>query len=82
MIWETKYTYLPKYEFTSTSKHGDRFKRKDTRQLRVARMETPCDNISDMKHLILLSHHLDVPVHYSFDEPQTAFIEIIAKESI
>ena len=83
MIWETKYIYLPEYKFTSTNQHGDRFKRKGTKKVQVARMETDCTNILDMQYLILLSHSLNVPVHYNFNsKPQGAFIEVVAKELI
>ena len=82
MTWGKRNIYLPEYEFTSRTKHGDRFKRNGTKQVSVATLETECKNISDMKILILLSHNLNVPVHFNYAEPQMAFIEIVARETI
>ncbi len=83
MTWGKRNIYLPKYKFTSANQHGDRFKRNGTKQVSVATLETECKNIPDMQCLILLSHHLNVPIHYNFDtDPHVAYIEVVAKESI
>ncbi len=82
MQWSKRNIYLNQYKYTSTNQHGDRFKQNGQKTVSVATLETPCDNISDMRMLILLSHHLNVPIHYSFDKPQSAYIEVVAKESV
>jgi len=36
-----------------------------------------------MRTLILLSHHLNVPVHYNFAaKPQIAYIKVVGKEAL
>lgn len=83
MQWPKRNITLPEYEFTNTNQHGDRFKRKSYKHVSVVMLATDCTNIPDMQTLILLSHHLNAPVHYDFDtDPHVAYIEIVAKESI
>ena len=86
MQWDKRSIHLNQYKYTSTNQHGDRFKRNGQKIVSVVTLQTPCDNIADLTTLILFSHHLNVPVHYDFnnnsDEPQFAYIEIVARESI
>lgn len=79
MEWSKKFTYLPQYEYVSTNQHGCRYRKVDSKQLSVAILSADCGNATDLRTLILLSHRLDVPVHYDFDE-QKAFIEVVGKE--
>ena len=83
MTWETKYIYKPVYACTSINQHGSRYKRQGTKQFAIVKLSTECDNTQDMRKLILLSHHLDVPVHYDFDsDPQVAYIELASAQQL
>ncbi len=83
MQWSKEYTYIPQYEYVSTNQYGDRFRNKGQKQLSVACLIAEVGNAYDLRQLILLSHHLNVPVHYDFStDPQTAYIKIVARESI
>lgn len=81
MLWSTKYLYLPEYEFTGTNQHGARYKKIDSKQVSIATLEADYNNANDLKTLVLLSHSLNVPVHYNF-ESSKAWIEIISREAI
>ena len=81
MIWETRYYYAPRYEYVSCNQHGDRFKRKASKRLSIAKLSCEVNNASDLGRLILLSHHLNVPVHYDFDD-HTAFIEVMSSDAV
>jgi len=81
MTWEKNYISVPQYEFTSSNQHGMRYKRIASKRVACARLEAKVTDVIDLRTLILLSHHLSVPVHYNFAEPQTAFIEIVSKEA-
>ena len=83
MKWKKEFTYLNKYKYVSTNQHGDRFRRDGQKRVSVAVLRADWDDETDLRQLILLSHYLGVPVHYDFTtEPQTAYIEIVAKESL
>lgn len=80
MQWSRRNICLPQYKYVSTNQHGDRFKRCGSKQVSVVTMATDCSSTKDMQTLILLSHHLNVPVHYDFDDPQNAHIEVVGRE--
>ncbi len=83
MTWVKTYKYLPQYEYVNTNQHGDRYKRIADKQIGCAKLSADVSDVRDLRDLILLSHFLEVPVHYDFkSEPQTAFIEVAAKEVI
>ena len=83
MTWEKSYKYLPRYEYVSTNQHGDRYKRIADKQISCAKLSADVSDVRDLRDLILLSHFLEAPVHYDFkSDPQTAFIEVAAKEVI
>lgn len=82
MTWTKTYKHIPQYEFTSSNQHGMRYKRIASKLISCARLEADASDVTDMRTLILLSHHLDVPVHFNFDKPQTAYIEVMAKEAV
>jgi len=82
MTWEKSFINIPQYEFASSNQHGMRYKRVNSKCLSCAKLSADVNNAYDMRQLILLSHHLSVPVHYSFDTPQTAYIEIVSKEAV
>ncbi len=83
MLWNKKNTYLEQYEFTGSNQHGMRYKKIASKRVSVATLSADYTNLTDMRQLILLSHHLDMPVRYDFDaDPQQAFIEVVGKEAI
>ncbi len=81
MTWETGYYYASRYEYVSCNQHGDRFKRKAGKRLNIARLSCETTNANDMKRLILMSHTLDVPVHYKFED-HTAYIEVMSSDAV
>lgn len=83
MFWSSKYHYIPRYEYTGTNQHGSRYQKIDDKRLSVARLAAQTDNATDLSKLILLSHNLNVPVHYDFNEkPNQAYIEVVSFEAI
>ncbi|KKN17949.1 hypothetical protein LCGC14_0960570 [marine sediment metagenome] len=83
MTWEKTYKYLPQYEYVSTNQHGDRYRQIADKQISCAKLSANAESANDMRHLILLSHHLNVPVHYVFTiDPQIAYIEVMAREAV
>ena len=83
MTWEKTYVYAPEYEYVSVNQHGMRYRHIRNKQICCAKLSADIEIADDMKRLILLSHHLDVPVHYDFTtNPQTAYIEVAAKEAL
>lgn len=81
MIWGIRYHYLPEYEYVSRNQHGSRFKRVNQKKLNVARLSCKANNSKDLTELILLSHCLDIPVHYDFED-HVAYIEVISIDAL
>jgi hypothetical protein len=81
MIWSKTYHYLPRYEYTSTNQHGVRYKKVESKRVSVATLNAVTDDASELQRLILLSHHLDVPVRYDFKDHK-AFIQVVGKEAL
>ena len=81
MIWETGYYYAPRYKYVSCNQHGDRFKRKGSKRLSIAKLSCKHSDAAGMSHLILMSHSLDVPVHYDFKD-HTAYIEVMSSDAV
>lgn len=83
MTWIKTYVYVPQYEYANINQHGCRYKQIADKQINCVKLLTNWDDVDDMRQLVLLSHFLDVPVHYDFTtDPQTAFIEVTAKEAV
>lgn len=82
MNWTKEYAYIPQYKFTSTNQHGDRFKRISSKKLSIAHISCKKDDVVGLLKLILLSHTLDVPVRYDFEDEQEAYIEVISEEAL
>lgn len=80
MTYIQDYIYIPQYEWASSNQHGDRFKRKTSKQLSVATLSCKTNVANELRDLILLSHTLGVPVHYDFED-HTAFIKLISYEA-
>ena len=73
MIWNKNETLLiPQYLWTGSNQHGDRYKRINSKPIRIAELsvEACSAHIDDLKNLILLGDHLDTPVKYEFTKPQ------------
>ena len=81
MNWTKGYYYQPHYQYTSCNQHGQRYKRVASKKLSVAKLSCKTNNTDGMSRLILLSHHLDTPVHYDFGEHE-AYIEVISAEEV
>lgn len=81
IYWVKNYTRILQYRHTSTNQHGDRYKRIASKQLSVATVSCKSTDTDGLLKLILLSHTLDAPVRYNFDE-QEAYIEVISKEAL
>ena len=83
MQWEKTFTYVQTYEVTSSNQHGARYRQAGTKRLSAARLTAETTNATNMRTLILLSHHLDTPVRYDFStDPQTAYIEVVSEERL
>ncbi len=83
MTWEKTYVYAPEYEYVSVNQHGMRYRHVGNKQICCAKMSTDMNDVNDMRQLILLSHHLNAPVHYDFGaDSQIAYIEVAAKEAV
>ncbi len=81
MQWSKEYIYVKQFAYVSTNQYGDRFKRIGNKRVSVAVLKADINNAGNLQTLILLSHHLDVPVHYDFEsDPQVAFIKIVGAE--
>lgn len=81
MIYTTGYYYAPRYEYTNSNQHGDRFKRVSSKRINMVKLACKRDNASDLENLIILGHTLDVPVHYDFENNQ-AYIEIMSADKV
>lgn len=83
MQWEQEYSHSPQYEYVSTNQHGDRFKRSRSKRISIAILTAETTDVVGLSRLILLSHHLDVPVRYDFKtDPHTAYIKVVGKEAL
>ena len=81
MTWVTGYYYAPRYEYVSCNQHGDRFKRKASKKLSVARLGCKLSDATALSRLVLLSHSLDVPVHYDFEDHE-AYIKVMGADAV
>ena len=81
MTYTTTYDYIPRYKQTSRNQHGDRYKRIGSKKINVTGLSCSRDNASDLEDLVVLSHTLNVPVHYDFKENR-AYIEIMSAEAV
>lgn len=81
MTYTTEYYYAPRYEYTSSNQHGERYKRKASKQINMVKLSCKRDNAGELEDLVILSHTLNVPVHYDF-EGGTAYIRIMSGEAV
>lgn len=81
MTWTTGYYYLPQYKHSGCNQYGDRFKLGPQKRLSVARLTCKSNDSAGLTRLVLLSHHLNVPVHYDFED-HTVYIEVMSADAI
>ena len=81
MTYATEYYYAPRYKYTSSNQHGDRFKKIAPKKINVVKLSCKRDNASDLEDLVVLSHTLNVPVHYDFEKGE-ASIKITSGEEV
>ena len=81
MFWTKQHFNLPQYEQTSGYYSSARFKRICSKPINMAKLSCKRTDATGLLELILLSHHLNVPVHYDFDDA-TAYIRVVSAESI
>jgi hypothetical protein len=79
MTWDTEYKYIPQYEYTSCNQHGNRYKRLKNKRVIVSIMSAKTGDAADIQTLVLMSHGLNVPVHYDFND-NTAYIKVVSEE--
>lgn len=81
MKWTQGDYYLPRYSYTSSNQYGDRFKRIASKHIKVVRMACNTSDSYGTQQLILLSHNLNIPIRYDYDENE-AFIEVVSAEEL
>jgi len=81
MTYTTEYYYAPRYEYTSSSQYGVRYKKVASKKINVVKLSCKRDDASDLEDLVVLSHTLGVPVHYDFKAGQ-AYIRIMSSEAV
>lgn len=81
MQYKTRYYYTPRFQYVSHNQHGARYKKKQSKQICTVILSCKRTNASDLEDLIVLSHTLNVPVHYDFRESR-AYIEIMSSEAV
>ncbi len=77
MRWNKKCLFKPQYEYTSSNQYGDRYKMIGSKKFSIANISCETNDSNGLTKLILLSHTLDVPVHYDFEEHR-AYIEVVS----
>ena len=79
MIYRKEYKFIPKYEYTSTNQHGDRFKIEQNERVSICKV-TATDR-EEERLLICMSTTLDVPVRFDFHSNR-AYIQLMSAEEI
>jgi len=84
----SKYLKIPKYEWSSSGKHGNRYKQGKPELIPIVRLfvNTCQINQADFQTLCLLSHFLDEPLRYknrkAENKQSIAYIELAAAEDV
>lgn len=81
MQWIKYFVRVPRYKFTSCNQHGDRYKYTGQKRLSVAKISCKTSDADGIQKLILLSHTLDAPVRYDFEDHE-AYIEVVSNEML
>lgn len=79
MKYSYEFEYIPVYERASTNQHGERFKRKRYKKLRILKVK-PVD-LAEHKQLIIMGDRLNIPVRYDFDSHEP-YLEIASGEEV
>jgi len=81
MIYETNYYYAPRFKYANRNQHGTRYKKINSKQINVVALSCERTNTSDLEDLVVLSHTLNVPVHYDF-KTNRAYIKLMSAEAV
>lgn len=79
--WIKNYMVVKQYVFTSVNQHGSRYKQDGFKRVSVARLACKTSDADNICNLVLLSHTLDVPVRYDWNN-HMAYIEVIGAEAL
>ena len=85
---QSRFLWVPQYEFSSCGKHGDRYKRKNARGMPVVRVYIKtCEiNQRNFQTLSLLSSNLSEGLQYKYRESDggqdMVFIELVAASDV
>ena len=79
MLYEKGYHYIPVYEYASVNQHGERYKKTDSKCLRICRIIAT--DQSEHKQLIIMGSTLDVPVRFDFVS-QRPYLELSSSEKL
>ena len=84
MIHCTRTETQRQYEYTGTNQHGDRYKIKRRKNIRVLNLSVTYDNSKDqMWQLMTMCSSLDIPPTWNvIDGKQRMSIDIVAKSSV
>ena len=76
--------FIPKYEYTGTNQHGDRYKKIESIVLPTLTLSVDVAGATtgDLKQLILLGSSLDIAPKYDFDEPQSISIRLLSATAL
>lgn len=82
MNWSIKYKYIEQYKHVSCNQYGNRYKRLDSKRVKVVKMSTKyAKDAGELSQLIIMGDQLDIPVRFNFDH-SIAYIEIVSAEVI
>ena len=81
MKYQTEYYYAPRYEYVNSNQHGARYKKVASKRINMVKLSCKRDNASGLEGLALLSHALNVTVHYDFEDG-TVYIRIVSGEAV
>ncbi len=81
MKYTTRLRSITKYEYAGCNQHGQRFKVEEYTNIKATEMRCKCDNVKDMRCLIVLSSQLSVPLKYAF-ETDEAYIEVVSIDCV
>lgn len=81
MTYETRYFYVPRYEYANRNQHGDRYKRKESKKVNVAKISCGHKSATEMSDLIALGHTLNAPVHYDFKNHR-AYLKLMSHDAV
>jgi len=81
MQWNKEFLFKSQYECAGSNQYGVRYKISASKRFSVANISCETNDSGGLLKLILLSHTLDVPVHYDFKEHK-AFIKVVSADKL